>query len=351
MTYFSIEKCGLYKHGSEKVHGLGISETFAAIAEWVKDLPLKETMPWNPKEVKAGLSKCYCKDIHHDPATGDYLLVLWKSDSDDKGHMWGAYEDDLPSSGTELVEFDNRHKGRNVIWGRPCYYWFIPEHETVVSIKFEHSLCDSELMKTWVTSAICNVVSHPNKKTDTTEKGFKRFSFTDGSYEANERYRFALDASMKTMNTSGREMSDLASKVTHIVQRDVISLTAPDERQKWLKWFDRIPHLDGKPRSQSRKIEIRAEAKPTAQQVKEIIERFGRENRKSSDWENVGFQTGDEKTIVWADSYRLKNDILFAEDIKGTIPARKLFAKLNINRYAFTKSLNAESKKVRTAGS
>lgn len=100
-----------------------MDETFELISEWVKGRTLASTIPWDP-ETKNNKSKCYCKDIYKDSSTGDYFVVLWKSDTDAAGTLLGAAEDDKTGTG-KVIEYTNSHKGDKVIWGRPCYYWVI----------------------------------------------------------------------------------------------------------------------------------------------------------------------------------------------------------------------------------
>ncbi|RQN38546.1 hypothetical protein [Paraburkholderia tropica] len=325
MNYFSINECGLYKHQDAKIYGLDVKECFDRIGAWLATTSLSDTLPWNEKFRKG--SNCYCNDIFISEETGDVVLVLWKSEAGGNGTIYGAQEDAITGSG-KVVEYTANHKGSKVIWGRPCYYWIIPSLNLVVSIKFEHSVTDSQLFQDWVREAITNKVKHPNKLKETTPGGQIRLSFTDGTQSSEQRYRFGFDVSLKTMNTADGKLDELAQKITHVIRRETISFSTADDSAEWVRVFNKtLPFLKTQPKSTTRQIEVRAEARPTPEQLKRIVEEYAKDNRKPSEWDNVGFSTN-EKTTVWVDRYRLKHDINFDQKEKGAISAVKLYEQL-----------------------
>lgn len=274
--------------------------------------------------MRTGAPKGYCHDIYKDENTNDFLLVLWKSDTDSAGTLWGAQESATTGKG-KVVKYTDNYQGNKVIWGRPCYYWIVPELNILVSIKFEHSVCDSYLLQTWVAACITNRVKHKNKILETTEHGQTRISFTDGSADGKFRYRYGFDVTLKTLSTSSSELSSLARRVTHIVKRETVRLAVPkDERADWLRRFGDLIYLAPRPEARKRQIEIRAEAKPTATEMKAIIEKHAKENRRHTDWENVGFVT--DTGVTWVDKYRLKDSIDLDHDGQGTFAAAELYS-------------------------
>ena len=328
LNFFNIEECGLYKHGSSASKGLNADETFDLIYRWVQGKSMEDTIPWDPTSTKSGAAKCYCHDFYKDEDKDEYLFVLWKSDSDSAGTIWGA-QAAAQTGSSSVVEYTDDYKGKKVIWGRPCYYWVIPKLKTIVSIKLDHSVCDSTLFQEWVTKCITNKVSHPNKKKSSTETGQTRFEFQHGSDLARYAYRF--DVKLRSVNTGSAQLQELAGRVTHIIRRDTIKLdSGKDERPSWIRIFDKIPLLPPKPRSRTRQIEVRAEAKPSATEIKQIIEKFAVEERKRTDWNNVGFAT--DKGDVWVDRYRLHETLNFNKEASTIFPAADMHARLTTNR-------------------
>ena len=346
MNFFNVDQCGLYKSGLSKIHGCDLEETFDLISSWVKDRPLASTIPWDPEEAKKNKSKCYCKDIYKDKSTGDYFVVLWKSDTDSAGTLWGAREDNETGTGN-VVKYTNEYKGKKVIWGRPCYYWVIPKLKTIVSIKFDHSVCDAQLFEDYVISCINNRVQHKNRKKEYTKMGFVRISYEG---ENNNRFQYRFNISLKSLNTSSVELRNLASRVTHIVRRESILVDSKDERTEWVKKFtELVPFVAAKPKSKKRKIEVKAEAKPKASELKEIIEKNAKEGRKPNDWDNVGFAT--ETGITWVDKYRLRDSITISGSKDSLFTAEELCNHINDQRNRYIVPIQRSCKEQITVGS
>jgi hypothetical protein len=342
LNFFSIEECGLYKRDSSASKGLEASETFQLIYEWVQGKPLEDTIPWDPLNSRSGSSNCYCHDIYKCENTEDFVLVLWKSDANSAGSIWGAQASATPGN-AKVVEYTNGYKGKRVIWGRPCYYWVIPKLRSIASIKVEHSVCDSQMLQDWVSKCITNRVKHPNKKRVETDTGQPRFSFTDSSDVSGAKYAFRFDVRLRSLNTSSAELQGLANRITHIVRRDTIRLqVGTDDRDDWLKIFDGIPYLPTKPKAKTRQIEVRAEAKPSVLEIKSIIEKFSKEERKRSDWNNVGFET--DTGTVWVDRYRLHETVNYSQDKLTVIPASAIHAQLSKNREKLLLSIQRDEK-------
>ena len=328
LNFFSIDECGLYRQGDKVSKALGVVETFDLIYEWVQGKPMEDTIPWDPVKSKNGLAKCYCHDYYKCEESGEYIFVLWKSDTDSAGSIWGA-QANAPTGSAGVIEHTDNYKGKKkMIWGRPCYYWIIPKLNTVVSIKLDHSVCDSKLFMEWVNKSICNRVAHESKKRTTTESGQVRFEFEGVGELSSQRYSYRFGVSLRSLDTGSAKMSELAAKVTHIIRRDTIKLNGGlDDRPFWARMFDGMDYVPPKPKAKTRQVEVRAEARPSAKEIKQIIEQFSVDERKRGDWDNVGFAT-DKDEIIWVDKYRLHETVNFNKDSSSVFPAADMHARL-----------------------
>ncbi|WMW61567.1 hypothetical protein RE680_00370 [Serratia marcescens] len=337
MSFFNINKCGLYKVSSEDTFGCECSETFDLIYKWVGGKPLASTIPWD-EDSKKNRAKCYCRDVYKDEKTGDYLFVLWKSDTDNTGSLWGAQEDGTLGQGN-LVKYSSKVKGKKVIWGRPCYYWVIPEFNTVVSVKFENSLCDSTLFQEYVVSCINNRVKHEKRIKEKTDGGFTRISASDD--ENPYKYRYNFNMRLRSLDTTHAELSKIVPKITHIIKRETIKIDPKNERGDWVNLFHNlIPFVSSKARSRKRQIEIKAEAKPSVLEVREIIEKYSAEERDKKDWDNVGFAT--DSGVTWVDKYRMRDLVNMPVDVESIFSAIDLYSKIAQKRKEYLKPIITE---------
>lgn len=344
LNFFKVKLCGLYKIGeSVSTHGCEIEETFKLIGDWVANRPLSATIPWDPDTFKDG-AKCYCKDFYRDKDTGDIMLVLWKSESDDDGTVYGAEEDEATGKG-KVVSYTSGYKGKKVIWGRPCYYWVVPSLKTVVSIKFNNSVCDSHLFQRYIVSCIKNRVKHPGREIDKRPSGYVSISHSGKDGSKNLLYRFNM--SIMSLATSSAELKNLSKKVKYIIKRETVVVNSPDERPTWLSRFDQLPFLHAKPKSKNRKLEIKAEANISVSELKDIIEEYSKEQRKPDEWNNVGFSEEENGPVIWVDKYRLTDHITFSNSQSGIFTAKNLYKKIDLERGRILGPVKRESNRIK----
>jgi hypothetical protein len=326
LNFFNVNFCGLYKVRDENAKGCELTETFDLIKTWVESRSgYLSTTPWDP-ESRPNKSKCYCREIYKS-SEGDFFIVLWKSETDGAGSIYGIPENEKPGEG-DIIEQGSKVGGKNIIWGKPCYYWAVPSLNLVISIKFEFSTCDTQLFQDYVKAAITNRVKHPKKTKSLTRCGQTRLAFEENP---SSLYSYRFDVNLLAPETSSAEIQELAKKVKGIVRREHIIVDATDERAQWLKKFDNLPFIEARPKTRKRKVEIYAEGKPTPEQIRKIIEDYAQESRNSSEWDRVGFKTEDD-TTTWVDKYRLKHRIAILGIPASQIGAETIYQKIASER-------------------
>lgn len=125
-----------------------------------------------------------------------------------------------------------------------------------MSIKFDHSICDSELFQDYVHSSITNRVKHSKRVKNKTEKGYIRLSNTDDDDLYKYMYRF--DMKLRSLETTHTELGKLIPKITHIVRRETIIINPNDARADWLKTFSTlVPFVSGKKTPEQDRLKLR----------------------------------------------------------------------------------------------
>lgn len=329
INFFNVDKCGLYSFAGKNPVALTLPDTFKKLTDWAEGRTFETTNPWDPKKNK-NKTPCYCHKVHFDKVTGDYLLVLWKGENDKHGPLYGMTiaADGKPES-KPIKQADKPKKGK-VVWGRPCYYWVIPETQCIASIKFENSRCDSNMFQDWVAGSMNFRVDLPEYKKVTTDTGLVRLQFSEDENHP-YKYYYQFDLSLRTLSTSSAPLKELEKKVTHIIRKETVSLNVKDERKGWVKTFGEIvlPYASNKD-SKSRKVELTVEARPTVEEIKDIIERFG-STSDNADGDDVGFVLDNGRT-VWAKQYRHSETFSIDDDGNDILDAEHLYATLSANR-------------------
>ncbi|PAA13591.1 hypothetical protein [Pseudomonas fragi] len=382
LNFFKINKCGLYRIAKADAQGLELAETFAELKAWADGRNFEATNPWDQRAHR-NKTACYAHKIHYDPKTGDYLLVLWKGESDKQGPLYGI---SLNPDGTadKAIKQTQVNINKPTIWGRPCYYWIVPEINTVASIKFDNSRCDSKMFQEWITGCVNLKIPLPNYKKVTTETGLVRIQFPDKTEQNNQkdgslsseqpqnstssdvtldpntsteitpeetinhRMIFSFDMSLRTISTSSAKLTDLARRVTHIIKRESVSIKNTDKREGWHRLFKRfdVPFVSAQDQS-VRQVELRVVAKPTVEEIKEIIDKHATEHTPGS-WEDTGFITDKSGRTIWAGSFRLSENISIDDKGDAILSVEDLYRKISENRSRYLAPILKDNSQIQT---
>ncbi|WP_072071782.1 hypothetical protein [Klebsiella pneumoniae] len=87
---------------------------------------------------------------------------------------------------------------------------------------------------------------------------------------------------------------------------------------------------------------LKAEAKPSLNEVKEIIEKYSSEDREKRLWDNVGFAT--DKGITWVDKYRMRDILNVPSEDYSTYSAAYIYEQISHKRKEFISPILKESK-------
>lgn len=377
LNFFEIEKCGLYGFVSDNCYGLEAEVALEAIKNWVSGRSFKTTVPWDDS-AKSKSVNCYCHDVYKDETTGDFLFVLWKSDPDNDKSMVGVK---LDSSGN-LSKFLKPETGadqEDVIWGHPSYYWFMPSKKYMVSIKFDNSRCDSDMVHDWLNGCVNFRVKFPGikKKEEVKaagqDKAFTRVYFdvkrevieaaestvakptqhtstlaaNETIIEADEDFKykvtFKFKAALKIFSTTEAKINEIAHTTKYVLNRKYVPTFAQGEvLEGWVGGLSRIPvvsKLFNRPSQKTKenlKVELKIETSPSKAEILDIIASSG--NMDADGWEKVGFMDQNSR-VTWAQEYRLTDSISVEDDGSDVIPAATLFSYLSPKRAEYIASI------------
>ena len=377
LNFFEIEKCGLYGFVSDNCYGLEAEVALEAIKNWVSGRSFKTTVPWDDS-AKSKTVNCYCHDVYKDESTGDFLFVLWKSDPDNDKSMVGVK---LDSSGN-LSKFLKPETGgdqEDVIWGHPSYYWFMPSKKYMVSIKFDNSRCDSDMVHDWLNGCVNFRVKFPGikkkeeVKASGQDKAFTRVYFdvkrevieaaesivntppqhiskqapNETVVKADDEFKykvtFKFKAALKIFSTTDAKINEIAHTTKYVLNRKYVPTYAQGEvLEGWVGGLSRIPvvsKLFSRPSQKNKenlKVELKIETSPSKAEILDIIASSG--DMDADGWEKVGFMDQNSR-VTWAQEYRLTDSISVEDGGRDVIPAATLFSYLSPKRAEYIASI------------
>ncbi|BCV31909.1 hypothetical protein I6M59_07165 [Shewanella algae] len=341
VTFFKYEQFGFYKRSSgdeSYCEPLDMSCLLDELVEWHQSRAnLPDTLPWNNETPGyENRKKVYLKSIERNEETGDYLLILWRAVGGGDG-VYGIAAD-AALDDDELYNANEAANGRDVIWGEAAYYWFIPELEVFASLKFSRSVADTLLLNRYLRDYIelHSALRPKNIEEKDRQSGhpYLSISFPSAHIDANLWLRITSKQISKI--TQEADLEAMARDITHLVKREEIS-AVDSGRGSWERLLSGLPYVSSRTSRLTRKVEVIIEAKPTANELREMLETYHDNYAGGIDrWVNVGFRKDGAGGTVWLNKYVLKNTLVVSDigggNDTGHYTVRRLFAALQLKR-------------------
>lgn len=345
ITFFEVTECGFYRLRHKKTEHIegSLSETVNLIDTWLKNRDVDQTIPWSITEHPDRV-RVYCKSVFVDSNSGDAVFVFWKKFGDDSGKLSGILgKSKVGDPGKDTHQIQASVKGQDLILGEPMYYWFIPEHNLIATIKFPHSLSDSDAVFDYIKKCIDLRISHPRKNVSTRSvhnqhigKDLVIKTVTYRSEDDSYSLSFKLNAELKEYSVNDASIAGLSSRITHLVVRETISSTKEVQKDSAFVMFDRLLRKSKQSKSISKQVEIVSEESFSIPELKNIIAAYNDDFNSSADWDNVGFKMdGVESPTKWFNNYVERKRILVSDDDKkdhSYFPAEKIAMALQKER-------------------
>ena len=351
VTFFNVNKCGFYKitrsnkgNGKEKndvkVKG-SLSESITLVSDWVNGREFSQTIPWdvNTNPFK---KKIYCKDVYKDDNSNEMLFVFCQAVNNDKGALNGFIEDaKIGSDDKDVIKVSNKAKGKKLIYGEPMYYWFIPDSDLIVSIKFPHSVASTNEVCDYFKKCIDNFIPTENRNTTSRtqyhDKAKRDINIKSVNYRSDcGKYSmtYQLQSALKELTIDDVSLDALAKEISHIIVRDTISGSKQNEGSSSFGLYNKVMRKQEATLRQHH-VEISSEVCINRDELAAIIDVFKEEQSVNAIWNDVGFRSNGEESVKWFDSYIDRKNIHLNESQKkddSYYPAKVVFDCLNDQR-------------------
>lgn len=364
ITFFKVTESGFYRLKADEnnpkkrvnVHVKGsLKETLTLVTKWAKDREFSQTIPWDI-DANPNRTKVYCKDLCMDTETGDSLFVFCKATTNKDGSLSGFVENSkVGDESNDVVQVSKVVQGKKLIYALPMYYWFIPEHNLIASIKFPHSLASTSNVLEYIKRCIDNFIPTENKKI-TNSVGYnpalkqdiniKSVSYVSDCKKFSMKYK--IDAITKELTMKDASLNELASDITHIVVRDTISSSKELETNDIFGLWNKITKKQGRIRQRNH-VELVTEVDLDPASLANVLAVYDEENPIDIEWTNVGFRTNNDDTTKWFNSFIDRKHILLDPLLKrgdSYYPSKVLIDILKEERVSLLGFVNKEKQQV-----
>jgi hypothetical protein len=306
VNFYAINRCGYYKYGNQEQEFSDVADMLSELQAWVAGKELGETCTFDVEE--GDYSRTFCYDVAKH-SNGDYLLITWNESPSTEGHI-ASVSPHAPVGGAD-VEMTELPAG--YIPGFATYFWFIPEHNVLATVRFQHVQNGHRNLNIYIKEFLAKftryVVSEYNDESDECEiAGYRRSSkeiitklfpqFRSSRYRKPGQIEF---------------IQENCHNIRKIVQKNLLSpyVKAPDLSfiHRLFRRFHGLDKLDGTQEEVRFKYEI--EYSPTPDELGHIIETWteNENNEESTKWDDIGFQFINDSETYWLSHSSVRDEI------------------------------------------
>lgn len=290
LLFYSVRKCGYYRFGSEEPEFGDVDDLLQDLLAWVHDgKSLGETCTYEVEE--GDILRTFCFDMVTNDQ-GDYLLTTWNETPSLQGQVASV------SSGRPVGTADVHLTGipRNAIPGYATYFWFIPEHNLLATIRFQHALNGHRnlnyYLKEFLAKWSSHVVISDDRDVDHSIAGYR--------YDQNSEImhlRPAYISSLLRHPGSAQLIVNNRAVIRKIIRKNLLLPHTIRDRTLVRNLLVGLGIQEPQPLQEEIKVKYEFEHTPTAEELESIIVAWG--NEHETRWDDVGFQFQGESEIHW----------------------------------------------------
>ncbi|EJL89719.1 hypothetical protein PMI15_00548 [Polaromonas sp. CF318] len=287
VMFYDIKEFGFFKRSEETPAFGDIGQILRDLERWGagKQIGLTKTF-----DVDGSVLPAYLVDVRRRGQA--WLLTLWNETANTDGAVasMSAYADVGNSEVTmnELAEGD--------IPGFASYFWFLPDHQAVATVRFQHPGAGRLQMRSYVQKFMAyfcaNAVTSVDDETDGIRVHGYRASATDPVIKA--RPRFSMELHKK--HAEQQFLLESAHRIRKIKKKSTLILTERPDRALWQKLLDSAHLTEPQVRPHDVKIVYEVEVETfTQEDVAAVIEGWEDEDQAG----DYGFVMQGEQETYW----------------------------------------------------
>lgn len=308
VTFYQIEKCGLYEYGADDAKIGGVSDFLNQLKAWVEknDKPLVETCTYAIEESE-DVDRTFCYDLITNGVTGDFLLITWNETPSYEGRV--AAVQAKSKVGSAKVEFTKLPK--DSIPGYATYFWFIPSKNVYATVRFQHRLNGKKNLdkyfKEFISKFSDYVVLADDGEADFNVAGY---SEKDGEEPLNLHSQFKTSIVRKTGQID--YILKQKKQIRKITRHNKLSPKIPECQEFWQKVLLNLGLKKQRNLNSEVNFSYEFSFTPSETELKEMISEWERSH--DSKWDDIGFTLKGEQVPRWLSNSLARDE--FDLDVK-----------------------------------
>lgn len=297
LCFYDIEECGYYDEDDELKFG-SVPALLEQLETWAQHgaKPVEHTATFDSHPT---ILPVYFGALARGVSASDYLLTVWNRTPSIGGKSTASLQGDRPVTAPNVVVAPLPPNG---IPGFATYFWVVPEHGLLVTVRFSSPVTAQPGVSLYLKSFL-DLHSPHVVKTSAVNPDGKIATRIQGYRESDVQPAQGFIPSFKTSLKKRKGKIEQIRAERHLIRRVIRRSRIDLKTFRTLALFQRarrslgIGDLPTAPSLQKAKFENQIAMTPTAEELEAIIAKW--EAEKDGTWDDVGFEFKKRSGVLW----------------------------------------------------
>jgi len=293
ITFYNIEKCGYYKYGKDSPEFGSVTDVFNELKGWAfaDGMTLGETCTYEITESE-DILRTFCFGIVKHAPTGDFLLTTWNETPSTEGNV-ASVEASKPVGQAE-VSLTELPAGS--IPGYATYFWVIPSHNVLATIRFQHRLNGHKNLVKYMNEFVAKWTKYV-VVTDDPEVDHKIIGYSKGQGEEVQPLHPLFRSSLKKKPGQLDFLRAQRVNIRKVIRKNKLSHKVQVDIALWQSLLQKLGLHTVTDNSQDVKVKYEIPFSPSSEELEGMIS--GWDSNHNSKWDDVGFELTGQQEVYW----------------------------------------------------
>lgn len=332
LTFFELEQFGFYRHGTREFLFGDVHSALQELHEWSAGKDVGMTELTSPSRVNRGALPVYVFGIQ--PTGDDWLLATWNTVPAADGAVASLARDSRVGRAPR-VHANPIVEGS--IPGFPTYFWFLPEHNTFATLRFENPITAARPMMGYVRQFLKTESGYVVRDDDGSIAGYRDLHDDGDHTKAHVKVSANVRSKPGEVARLRRERPNIRTVI-----RDSYLIQRVRRDRNWFQKLSQIVRDNEQPSefTQDTKVHIALSYTPTEAELDQMIE-TELQTQRDSEFDDLGFKLVGSNETIWINSAMSRTTVNMNIRIpaNGVVPFRELADILTARRAEFLRGL------------
>lgn len=300
VQFYKVDRCGWYRYKDQEPTFGNLGDVFSQLAEWSNGVGLASTR-MNPVDADDNEYPTYLFGLFH--RRGDWVFATWNQVPHSESGVASVQENSIVGDPQVVMN----EIAEDSIPGYATYFWIIPEHNVIASIRFNRAQTGQFPMTRYVSQFMATASAYAVVDEDDDEE--RVVGFRNDPNSAPLKLRASFKTSIFAKPGPRDFLLQNYHRIKKIIRRGHISATEASELRWWQSSLRTIFRSDSAAQGRAvinKRVYVELDYSPSLDELQEII--AGQDGDiEATGFDDVGFElTGEGNTKYWLSRERAR---------------------------------------------